>query len=116
MVKGSLQPVGIYGHQATGVTPRRLKWLRFLYAEALGRMKIGSVNCVLEANAGQMRDPKEVIMAQHIQAHSRMMLQWPREAEDSLTKAWQALQQSLSETRWPWQKGYWAFGGHDDLP
>ena len=44
MVKGSLQPVGIYGHQATGVTPRRLKWLRFLYAEALGRMKIGSVN------------------------------------------------------------------------
>ncbi|CAE7247768.1 unnamed protein product [Symbiodinium sp. CCMP2592] len=104
MVKGSLQPVGIYGHQATGVTPRRFKWLRFLYAEALGRMKIGSVICVLEANAGRTRDPKEVIMAQHIQAHSRMMLQWPREAEDSLTKAWQALQQSLSETRWPWQK------------
>ena len=104
MVKGSLQPVGLFGHQATGVTPRRFKWLRFLYAEALGRMKIGSVMCVLEANAGRTRDPKEVIMAQHIQAHSRMMLQWPREAEDSLTKAWQSLQLSLSETRWPWQK------------
>ena len=115
MVKGSLQPVGIYGHQATGVTPRRLKWLRFLYAEALGRMKIGSVNCVLEANAGQMRDPKEVIMAQHIQAHSRMMLQWPREAEDSLTKAWQALQQSLSETRWPWQKVTGPLGAMTDV-
>ncbi|CAE7719426.1 unnamed protein product, partial [Symbiodinium necroappetens] len=102
--EGSLQPVGLYGHQATGVTPRRLKWIRLLYAEALGRMKIGSVIYVLEANAGRTRDPKEVIMAQHIQAHSRMMLQWPREAEDSLTKAWQSLQQSLSETRWPWQK------------
>ena len=104
MVKGSLQPVGIYGHQATGVTPRRIKWLRFMYAEAMGRMKIGSVVCVLEANAGRTRDPKEVILAQHIQAHSRLLRQWPSEAVDSLTKAWRALQQSLSEARWPWQK------------
>ena len=67
-------------------------------------MKIGSVVCVLEANAGRTRDPKEVILAQHIQAHSRLLRQWPSEAVDSLTKAWRALQQSLSEARWPWQK------------
>ncbi|CAE7475133.1 CACNA1S [Symbiodinium sp. CCMP2456] len=104
LVKGSLQPVGIYGHQAPGVTPRRMKWLRFMYAEALGRMKVGSVLCVIEEHAHKNTDPKELIVAQHIQAHSRLLKQWPQETESSLAKAWATLADTLKQNRWPWQR------------
>ena len=45
--KGSIMAAGLYGHQAMGVAPKRLKWYRHAMAGLLGRQSLGGTDVIL---------------------------------------------------------------------
>ena len=54
--RASILGSALYGHEAVGLAPKRMKWLRQTTAVAHGRMKLGSTEIVLDEVSGKYPD------------------------------------------------------------
>ena len=55
--KGSIMSTGLYGHQAMGIAPKRMKWYRHAMAGLLGRQSLGGTDVVLDMQAKEGEAP-----------------------------------------------------------
>ena len=104
VVKGSISPVSTWGHQAQGISPKRLKWIRQCLARPLGLQKLGCADTVFGVRAPKTVDPMESIITQHFQALARIVRRWPSHLVGSLESLWSASWTRLGEGPHPWRR------------
>ena len=103
LVQGSILPAALWGHQAQGISPARMKWVRSVAAGPLGRQVLGSVDAVMEMHAGKVRDPYERVVTEHM-ATVLPLLQ-AAEASDAsyISRAWAITKARLDSTPHRWK-------------
>ena len=92
--KGSIVSSSLYGHQAMGVPPERMKIIRGMCAGLLGRKSLRGLNPT---------DPRATIMSQHFQVIHKFFVSAKDEEPQLLHDAWQASWNSLSYREHPWR-------------
>ena len=71
--RASIMGTALYGQEAVGLAPKRMKWLRQTTAVAHGRMKLGSTELVLDEVSGKYPDPSYVVIAQQFRTLRRLL-------------------------------------------
>ena len=100
--QGSIMAAGLYGHQAMGVSPKRLKWYRHAMAGMLGRQSLGGTDVTLDMQAKE-GDPACTILLQHFSSLARIVRNWPAAHRAHLQQAWESTWQALSRKQYPWK-------------
>ncbi len=100
--KGSIMTAGLYGHQAMGVAPKRLKWYRHAMAGLLGRQSLGGTDVILDMQATE-GDPACTIHLQHFASLARIVRNWPSTHKAHLNQAWESTWAALSHKQYPWK-------------
>ena len=103
MFKGSIVSSSLYGHQAMGVPPKRMKIMRGMCAGVLGRKSLGGLEATLDMFQHQCEDPRATIMGQHFQVIHKFFVSAKDEELQLLHDAWQASWNSLSYQEHPWR-------------
>ena len=101
--KGSIVSSSLYGHQAMGVPPKRMKIIRGMCAGLLGRKSLGGLEATLDMFQHQCEDPRATIMGQHFQVIHKFFVSAKDEELQLLHDAWQASWNSLSYREHPWR-------------
>ncbi|CAE7704677.1 unnamed protein product [Symbiodinium sp. CCMP2592] len=94
VVRGSIMTCATYGHQAQGVSPKRLKWHRAVLAGSLGRQHLGGTLTVLEMFSHRFPDPREQIICEHLQVFLRILGRSP--------SIWEEVQRPLAVDKRHW--------------
>ena len=71
---------GLYGHQAMGVAPKRMKWYRHAMAGLLGRQSLGGTDVVLDMQAKE-GDPACAIIGQQQVGQWSARITWRRHGQ-----------------------------------
>ena len=100
--QGSIMAAGLYGHQAMGVSPKRLKWYRHAMAGMLGRQSLGGTDVTLDMQAKE-GDPACTILLQHFSSLARIVRNWPAAHRAHLQQAWESTWHALSRKQYPWK-------------
>ena len=100
--RGSIMTAGLYGHQAMGVAPKRMKWYRHAMAGLLGRQSLGGTDVVLDMQSKE-GDPACTIHLQHFTSLARIIKNWPQAHKGHLQKAWEATWVTLKKKQYPWK-------------
>ena len=100
--KGSIMSTGLYGHQAMGIAPKRMKWYRHAMAGLLGRQSLGGTDVVLDMQAKE-GDPACTIIGQHFATLGKLVASWPVEHKDHLEAAWATTWETLKQKQYPWK-------------
>ena len=100
--KGGVFATAAWGHQAQGLAPKRLKWLRGCAAQQLNRHKLGSSDLVFDLHSTH-EDPLITILSQHFTTISRIFLRWPSSLWPQLKTSWQVTCNRLQATPHPWK-------------
>ena len=100
--KGSIMAAGLYGHQAMGVAPKRLKWYRHAMAGLLGRQSLGGTDVILDMQTKE-GDPACTILLQHFSSLARIVRNWPAAHRTHLQQAWESTWNALSIKQYPWK-------------
>ena len=91
----------LYGHEAQGIAPKRLKVFRASLSKQLGRAAVGSVDVILDLFSHEAPDP---VVVQQAEAVIRCALAHGQEGRRLMLQAWQPLWQRQLHTRYGWQK------------
>ena len=94
----------LYGHEAQGVSPKRLKVFRASLSKQLGRAAVGSVDVILDLCSHEAPDPQFTVVVQQAEAVIRCALAHGQEGRRLMLQAWQPLWQRQLHTRYGWQK------------
>ncbi|CAE7361006.1 unnamed protein product, partial [Symbiodinium sp. CCMP2592] len=70
LLQASALKAGLYGHQAVGVAPKRLKVLRSAVARKAGRFEHGSADVILDLMSHKAVDPHQLVVVEQLQASS----------------------------------------------
>ena len=100
--KGGVFTTAAWGHQAQGLAPKRLKWLRASAAQQLNRHKLGSSDLVFDLHH-KFEDPLITIVTQHFITIVRIFRRWPLSSWSQLKSAWECSWERLRSTKYPWQ-------------
>ena len=94
----------LYGHEAQGIAPKRLKVFRASLSKQLGRAAVGSVDVILDLFSHEAPDPQYTVVVQQAEAVIRCALAHGEEGRQLMLQAWQPLWQRQLHTRYGWQK------------
>ena len=94
----------LYGHEAQGIAPKRLKVFRASLSKQLGRAAVGSVDVILDLFSHEAPDPQYTVVVQQAEAVIRCALAHGQEGRRLMLQAWQPLWQRQLHTRYGWQK------------
>ena len=100
--KGGVFATAAWGHQAQGLAPKRLKWLRACAAQQLNRHKLGSSDLVFDLHSSH-EDPLLTILTQHFTTLSRIFLRWPSSLWPQLKTSWGISWERLQSAQHPWK-------------
>ena len=100
--KGGVFATAAWGHQAQGLAPKRLKWLRGCAAQQLNRHKLGSSDLVFDLHSTH-EDPLITVLSQHFTTIARIFLRWPSSLWPQLKTSWQVTCNRLQATPHPWK-------------
>ena len=102
LVRGSILTCGTYGHQAQGISPKRMKWLRATLVGSLGRQHLGGTPTVLELFSSTVPDPLEQIVSEHLQVFLRILGSSPSIWEE-VQRSWPLIHSRLEASPHPWK-------------
>ncbi|CAE7387603.1 unnamed protein product [Symbiodinium sp. CCMP2592] len=88
LLQASALKAGLYGHQAVGVAPKRLKVLRSAVAREAGRFEHGSADVILDLMSHKAIDPHQLVVVEQIQALGRLASSASSEGVRLLTRTW----------------------------
>ena len=63
--RASVEAAGLWGHQAQGVAPKRLKHFRTLAANVAHKHKLGSLEVLMRIGEAGVKDPALTVLKQH---------------------------------------------------
>ena len=92
-----------WGHQAQGLAPKRLKWLRACEAQQLGRHKLGDLDVVYDFYPNFV-DPLVSIIQEHFTTIARCFKRWPQSLWAHLSQTWVESWKLLSQVEYPWKR------------
>ena len=101
--KAGVESAAAYGHQAVGLAPQRMKFLRQLAAGHNGRLTNGSTEVVLDLRGTYKPDPSALLVEQHLRSYVALVLRWPEDLEPVLVSVFQDMQERFSDHREPWR-------------
>ena len=101
--RASIMGTALYGHEAVGLAPKRMKWLRQTTAIAHGRMKIGSTELVLDEVSGKYPDPSYVVIAQQFRTLRRLLQKWPVSQVDKLKEGFLTIKHKIMARSEHWR-------------
>ena len=101
--RAGVQAAGLYGHEAVGVPPRRMKWLRGIVAGFAGRKKLGATDIMIDFRSEKLMDPREAIMAQHFRTYHRLLVSWGDAVSPEMHQAFLHLYRNLKSVEHPWK-------------
>ncbi|CAE7234573.1 unnamed protein product [Symbiodinium sp. CCMP2592] len=93
LLQASALKAGLYGHQAVGVAPKRLKVLRSAVAREAGRFEHGSADVILDLMSHKAVDPHQLVVVEQLQALGRL-------ASRAVFEASAFLRQVIQLARW----------------
>ncbi|CAE7826127.1 unnamed protein product [Symbiodinium sp. CCMP2592] len=88
LLQASALKAGLYGHQAVGVAPKRLKVLRSAVAREAGRFEHGSADVILDLMSHKAVDPHQLVVVEQLQALGRLASSASPEGVRLLTRTW----------------------------
>ncbi|CAE7835037.1 unnamed protein product [Symbiodinium sp. CCMP2592] len=88
LLQASALKAGLYGHQAVGVAPKRLKVLRSAVAREAGRFEHGSADVILDLMSHRAVDPHQLVVVEQLQALGRLASSASPETLRLLTRTW----------------------------
>ena len=92
-----------WGHQAQGLAPKRLRWLRACGAQQLGRHKLGDLDVVYDFYPNFV-DPLVSIIQEHFTTIARCFKRWPQSLWAHLSQTWVESWKLLSQVEYPWKR------------
>ena len=101
--KSGVFAASAWGHQAQGLSPKRLRWLRACGAQQLGRHKLGDTDVVYDFHPNFV-DPLLTIIQQHFTTIARCLRRWPQDLWERLSEAWVESWVLLSGVEYPWKR------------
>ena len=101
--RASIMGAALCGHEAVGLAPKRMKWLRQTAAVAHGRMRIGSTELVLDEVSGKYPDPSYMVIAQQFRTLRRLLQKWPASQVDKLEEAFLTSKQKIMTRSEDWR-------------
>ena len=101
--KAGLESAAAYGHQAVGLAPKRMKFMRQLAAIHNGRFTNGSIEVVLDLRGTLKPDPSALLVEQHLRSYVSLVSRWPEDLEPVLVSVFQGMQERFSDHREPWR-------------
>ena len=76
LFRGSISPSLMWGHQAQGMPPSRVKWLRRAVGQQVGLHKLGCLEVALAAMDHRVSDPWADILTQQVQSWFKALDRW----------------------------------------
>ncbi|CAE7816096.1 unnamed protein product [Symbiodinium sp. CCMP2592] len=102
LYKGGIFASAAWGHQAQGISPKRLKWLRGCAAQQLQRHKLGSLDLLFDLHS-KFEDPLITILTQHFATVAKVFLRWPETLWGQLKTSWSSTWSRLQASPHPWK-------------
>ncbi|CAE7267563.1 unnamed protein product [Symbiodinium sp. CCMP2592] len=102
LYKGGIFASAAWGHQAQGISPKRLKWLRGCAAQQLQRHKLGSLDLLFDLHC-KFEDPLITILTQHFATITKVFLRWPGTLWGQLKTSWSSTWSRLKASPHPWK-------------
>ena len=100
LLKGSIHPAMLFGVEAHGLPPKRLRILRLM----LGRQtvfKVEGLDCHFQFS-GKVEDPGLTVVLRQFRAVHKLFQQWPHQLRSCLEEAWSLSLRKLESDRYPW--------------
>ena len=102
LFKGGIFAAAAWGHQAQGIAPKRLKWLRACAAQQLQRHKLGSLDLLFDFQC-KFEDPIISVLSQHFSALAKVFFRWPASLWSQLKTTWSSTWSRLTSSPHPWK-------------
>ncbi|CAE7504945.1 unnamed protein product [Symbiodinium natans] len=102
--RAGVQTVGLYGHEAVGLAPKRMHWLRASFAHELGRMSLGSVDLTIDHACPKRPDPAFTIISQHFKAIHRLLGFIPDSQRQHFDDVLPGMWLEDSQAEYPWKR------------
>ncbi|CAE7038352.1 unnamed protein product [Symbiodinium natans] len=103
-LRAGVQTVGLYGHEAVGLAPKRMHWLRASFAHELGRMSLGSVDLTIDHACPKRPDPAFIIISQHFKAIHRLLGFIPDSQRQHFDDVLPGMWLEYSQVEYPWKR------------
>ena len=103
-LRAGVQTVGLYGHEAVGLAPKRMHWLRASFAHELGRMSLGSVDITIDHACPKRPDPAFTIISQHFKAIHRLLGFIPDSQRQHFDDVLPGMWLEYSQVEYPWKR------------
>ena len=94
---------GLYGHQAQGVAPKRLKVVRAAIARHAGRSQLGSTDVILDLMAHQVQDPLLKVVLEQADALFRAFINISPQGSRILLRTWKVAWKRQSSAIHGWK-------------
>ncbi|CAE7460623.1 unnamed protein product [Symbiodinium sp. CCMP2592] len=101
--KAGVEAAAAYGHQAVGLAPKRLKFLRQLTAQHNGRLTNGATEVVLDLLCTTKPDPSGRLVEQHFRSFVAMTGNWPQALKPALENAFEGMSQRVASHKELWR-------------
>ncbi|CAE7600840.1 unnamed protein product [Symbiodinium sp. CCMP2592] len=101
--KAGVEAAAAYGHQAVGLAPKQLKFLRQLTAQHNGRLTNGATEVVLDLLCTTKPDPSGRLVEQHFRSFVAMTGNWPQALKPALENAFEVMSQRVASHKEPWR-------------
>ena len=103
ILKGSIWASSLYGHQAVGIPPKRMKEIRGMLSHTLGRVSLGNVEATLDLNRKFCEDPGYTLLCQHMLTCIPLIAEWVHASSIQAHQGWTASWGLLRQSQHPWK-------------